>query len=72
MVSVRDSDRIERLMEFAQRDRMDEEPTFSVFEGLAILHYHRHVGTAVLGFGDLREFHLLQQYKSDFPQDEAA
>lgn len=62
MVSLRDSNRTKRLMESTQRDCMDEESTVSVFSCLAILHYYRHPGAAILGFGDICEFHLLQQH----------
>lgn len=72
MVSLSDSDRIKRLLEFAQRDRMDEKPTVPILQSLAVLHYYCYPGAAILGSGDLCEFHLFQQYQPDFHQDEAS
>lgn len=69
MVLVRHGNRIERLVEFAQRDRLDEESTISVPPGVHDLYRHRHISPAVLGHRDIRQLYLLQQHQQALSQD---
>ena len=49
----------QRLLVASQRHRLDEEQAVLLAQSKLHLHWHRHSGAAVLGGGNLCQFHLL-------------
>jgi hypothetical protein len=60
MVPIHDRHRTKRLMESTQRHFVAEEPAIPVAARFPLLHRDCRPGPAVLGSGDLRQFHLFQ------------
>ena len=69
LVPLRNRSRAQRLLGLAQRDSMDEKPPLLLPPCLVHLRRDRHALLALLDHRDLCQFHLLQQYQQDLPQD---